>query len=143
MSQVESSDVVVGVAVVVVGVAVVVVGVAVVVVGVAVVVAGVAVVVAGVAVVVVGAESGPLPHAEATNRNVRAIACFLTVGLCHPPEGCGDIEIPMSAAGTTGFNPPHGSDALGVYRHGKSSRTGGTPPGASHQNRTTPNRTGG
>ena len=76
MSQVES-DVQVG-SNVVVGVAVVVVGVAVVVVGVAVVVVGVAVVVVGVAVVVVGAESDPLAHAEATNRDATAIVYFLT-----------------------------------------------------------------
>jgi len=54
-------------------------------------------VVVGAAVVVGGAESGPLPHAEATNRSVRAIAHFHTVGLCHPPEGWGDTETPMSA----------------------------------------------
>jgi len=48
--------------------------------------------------VVVGeAESDPLPHAEVTNRNVRAIAYFLTVGSCHPP---------MSVAGMTGFSAP-------------------------------------
>ncbi|MEC8814793.1 MAG: hypothetical protein VYA92_03220 [Actinomycetota bacterium] len=49
-----------------------------VVVGVAVVVVGVAVVVVGVAVVVVGAESDPLAHAEATNRDATAIVYFLT-----------------------------------------------------------------
>jgi len=41
-----------------------------------------ATVVAGVAV------SEPPPHPEATNRNVRATAYFLTVRVCHPsPEG--------------------------------------------------------
>ncbi|SVB14395.1 uncharacterized protein METZ01_LOCUS167249, partial [marine metagenome] len=42
------------------------------------VVVGVAVVVVGVAVVVVGAESDPLAHAEATNRDATAIVYFLT-----------------------------------------------------------------
>ena len=46
-------------------------------------------VVVGAAVVVGEAESDPLPHAEVTNRNVRAIACFLTVGSCHPLHGVG------------------------------------------------------
>jgi hypothetical protein len=43
------------------------------------------VVVVGAVVVVGEAESDPLPHAEVTNRNVRAIAYFLTVGSCHLP----------------------------------------------------------
>ncbi len=90
MSQVES-DVQVGVAVVV-GAAVVAVDVAVVV-GAAVVAVDVAVVV-GAAVVVGRAESGPLPHAEATNRNVKAIAYVLTVGLCHPPLRAGVTQKP-------------------------------------------------
>ena len=50
------------------------------------VVVGAVVVVVGAAVVVGEAESDPLPHAEVTNRNVRAIAYFLTVGSCHPPH---------------------------------------------------------
>ena len=53
------------------------------------VVVGVTVVAATGAAVVTGAtDSVPLLHPEATNRNVRATAYFLTVSVCHPsPEG--------------------------------------------------------
>jgi len=48
--------------------------------------------------VVVGeAESDPLPHAEATNKNARAIAYFLIAGSCH---------LPMSTAGLAGLISP-------------------------------------
>jgi len=78
-----AATVVVGTAVVV-GAAVVVA--ATVVVGTAVVVgAGVA---AGATVVTGVAVSELPPHPEATNKNVRTTACFLTVSVCHPsPEG--------------------------------------------------------
>jgi hypothetical protein len=80
-----AATVVVGTAVVV-GAAVVVA--ATVVVGTAVVVgAGVA---AGATVVTGVAVSELPPHPEATNKNVRTTACFLTVSVCHPsPEGGG------------------------------------------------------
>jgi len=55
-------------------------------------------VVVGAGVVVGEAESDPLPHAEVTNRNVRAIAHFLTVGSCH---------LPMSTAEIAGLTHPH------------------------------------
>ena len=83
-ATVVSTEVVAG-AVVVVGAAVVV-GTRVVV-GTAVVV-GAAVVVATGAVVVTGATvSVPPLHPEATNRNVRTTAYFLTVSVCHPTPG--------------------------------------------------------
>ena len=57
----------------------------------------------GSGVVVGEAESDPLPHAEVTNRNVRAIAHFLTVGSCH---------LPMSTAGIAGLTPHTHPEAI-------------------------------
>ena len=57
------------------------------------------VVVAAGAVVVTGATvSVPLLHPEATNRNTRATAHFLTASVCHPsPEGAVATSEPQSA----------------------------------------------
>ena len=74
-----------------------VVGGAVVAVGATVVEVGATVVVAAGAVVVTGATvSVPLLHPEATSRNTRATAYFLTSPVCHPsPEGGGATPEPQ------------------------------------------------
>ena len=93
-SKVSTGRVVVG-ATVVAGATVVVVG-ATVVAGATVVVAVIVVVGAAVVVEVGAAVSELPPQADGTNRNNRATAYFLTVGVCHPsPEGGGgDIGAP-------------------------------------------------
>jgi len=102
----------------------------------------VGVVVVGV-VVVGGAESDPLPHDEVTNRNVRAIAYFLTVGSCHPPHGVGRHRSPHERGRNDWLQCPHGSDPVAVQRHSCNLALVGTRPGAQdYLGKSTPSRQG-